>query len=472
MGLATLPKVGVGEALGVVKSNDPARPFTKPDKQSSATEWNASATGVQDVCAEVGLGNGTTTGSLVARANAQDSLGATFLTRDEFTFDVGLASDVYDVPAGGRSYVIDFSGWAPGDVYAVVLRLPPGETGALVSVQSGDAGTTPGVFVALFPNGSDTIDGDAFLQVPFARFEIDRVRCVIAWIDGMWRTILSSSAIAARRAGTIGGAEVPPVQTLTPGFVAQLDDDGVMRWRELSYVSAFASTQRLEALRTIPSKSNARKLVWREDFFAASGLAAGLTVGGSGGSAAIVPPSVATRAGVLRLSRGTTAANSEGVFVSSGQILRFGGGTWRFRADIRIPTLSDGTNRFTTYSGFSDSAVGDAQDGAYFRLVDNVNSGRWQFVTRSNSIESAYDTGVTPVAGNWTSLEIEVDPTGSLAIPYIDGVSVGGSATNIPTAAGRDTSVIAVNLVGSLGTTSVTVEIDVVEWSFEPTGGL
>lgn len=69
MGLSTLPEVGAGEALGPTKRN---RALQTPDatRDIDADEWNAAAVALEGVCAEVGLSNGTTAGSLVARVTA------------------------------------------------------------------------------------------------------------------------------------------------------------------------------------------------------------------------------------------------------------------------------------------------------------------------------------------------------------------------------------------------------------------
>lgn len=74
MGLSTLPEVGAGEALGPTKRN---RALQTPDatRDIDADEWNAAAVALEGVCAEVGLSNGTTPGSLVARVTALEGSG-------------------------------------------------------------------------------------------------------------------------------------------------------------------------------------------------------------------------------------------------------------------------------------------------------------------------------------------------------------------------------------------------------------
>lgn len=314
MGLTSLPKVGMGEVLGPVKANDPARPFTKPYNQIDAAEWNSAMAALAAVSEALGLGDGSTPGSA---------------------------------------------------------------------------------------------------------------------IEGMIAILGNVNTL---------GTEMGVVDAYLP-------------------------------LLSMPSAGRARQLAWAEHFFSsAAGFAGGLASQLSGGTVSSINPSTNGRAGVVSLSRGTTANFRAGI-ATDGKAILMGGGEWRFRSDIRIPTLSNGTDRFTTYSGFGDITSTDPVDGVFFRLVDNVNGGRWQFVARSSSVETAVDTGITPSAGVWRRLEIVVAANGSSATGYIDGASVGTVSTNLPTG-GRDTGVIAANLIGSLGTTAVTVEIDLCEWSFLPTAVL
>lgn len=74
MGLTTLPQVGLGEDLGPVKV---ARPIHPGDVYRDITtpEHNAAMTALEGVCAEVGLHDGSTPGSLVERVTALEGGG-------------------------------------------------------------------------------------------------------------------------------------------------------------------------------------------------------------------------------------------------------------------------------------------------------------------------------------------------------------------------------------------------------------
>lgn len=73
MGLTTLPKVGAGEALGVVKQDRPLE-LIPDNRKIKATEWNAAAVALEGVCAEIGLTDGSTPGSLVERVLTLETL--------------------------------------------------------------------------------------------------------------------------------------------------------------------------------------------------------------------------------------------------------------------------------------------------------------------------------------------------------------------------------------------------------------
>lgn len=74
MGLTSLPEVGAGEALGPVKQD---KPLAYPDsiREILAAEHNAAMAALEGVCAEVGLHDGSTVGSLVARVTTLEGGG-------------------------------------------------------------------------------------------------------------------------------------------------------------------------------------------------------------------------------------------------------------------------------------------------------------------------------------------------------------------------------------------------------------
>lgn len=132
------------------------------------------------------------------------------------------------------------------------------------------------------------------------------------------------------------------------------------------------------------------ELRWHDDFEnyqeVVSGTGASATERGSWGGRHI------------DLDTGTTSTGAAGAGTNSLDIFGEVGGV--MRGAFQVPaSLSDGTNRYTLRIGLLDSLTGDPVDGAYLRYCDNVNSGKFEGVCRTNSTETAGDTGVTVEAG-------------------------------------------------------------------------
>ena len=148
------------------------------------------------------------------------------------------------------------------------------------------------------------------------------------------------------------------------------------------------------------------------------------------------------RAGLVTLETGTDTTGQ--YYVGTNQsAVSLGFGTCRWRSDLYIHTLSDATDDFTTRIGFIDATGAECVDGCYFRQNHAVNGGRWQFVTRSNNVEtgSATDTGVSPSTTTLQTFEIEVNATGTQAVARINGAVVATNTANIPTGAARATGI-------------------------------
>jgi len=196
----------------------------------------------------------------------------------------------------------------------------------------------------------------------------------------------------------------------------------------------------------------------------------GLVPGISGTGAQIIGLSTASvtsaHPGVIQVDSGTTNSGAAGFVQAGASTLTFGGGQWTWEGLIQIPTLSNGTDRFTVRVGFVNSVSGDGTDGVFLRYVDNVNSGKCVMVTRNNSTETATNSTSTPSAATWYHVKIVVNAAGSLATFYVDGSSIGTISTNIPTS--RGTSLGASN-VKSAGTTSRPFYLDYYQLEYIPT---
>jgi hypothetical protein len=182
---------------------------------------------------------------------------------------------------------------------------------------------------------------------------------------------------------------------------------------------------------------------------------------GSGGTPTNDTADAENHPGIITLSTGTSTSGRSGFNANGGaEAIRFGAGKGRFGCVLKLPTLSDGTNTYTVRMGWSDSLAGDPTDGVFLRYTNGVNSGKWQLVARSNSVESTQDTGITADT-SWHTYEIEVNAAGNSAQAIIDGSNAGSPVTtNIPTGAGRETNIQGPYIVKSAGGTARTISID------------
>lgn len=112
MGLTTLPEVGTSGALGPTKRNRALRPTADANVDIDADEWNAAMVALQQVCAAVGLADGSTTGSLVAKLRT--TVESTAIEEDADTGD--LTHDVhYSIDASSGEVEITVSAGTTGD---------------------------------------------------------------------------------------------------------------------------------------------------------------------------------------------------------------------------------------------------------------------------------------------------------------------------------------------------------------------
>lgn len=173
--------------------------------------------------------------------------------------------------------------------------------------------------------------------------------------------------------------------------------------------------------------------------------------------------------GIATLSTGTTTTGYASIVTKAQDCIRLGGGIAHLRVVMRIPTLSDGTDTFTVFLGFGDSAAasGTPTDAVGARYTHGTNSGKFQLVGRANSTETAVDSGATAGAATWYRFDIYVAAGGASADVYLKtgaGAStlVGTISSNIPSGSGRETG-IQISIVKSAGTTARTIDVDLVE---------
>lgn len=175
--------------------------------------------------------------------------------------------------------------------------------------------------------------------------------------------------------------------------------------------------------------------------------------------------------GIFSLDLGTTIAGRAALYSSSSGVasnVLLGLGRARIQAKAAIHTLSNATDSYTTRVGFIDNSGSESTDGVFFRYTDGVNSGKWQAVCRSNNVETANDTGITPVADTWHLMTVDVNAAGTSAAFSIDGSVVQTITTNIPVGAGRELGygMLAIKSAGTTATSGGYVDFMEVEYDF------
>lgn len=167
--------------------------------------------------------------------------------------------------------------------------------------------------------------------------------------------------------------------------------------------------------------------------------------------------------GILTCSTAAGATARAGLITNTATAIRLGTQETLVELRIRIPTLSDATNTFTVRGGLMSDIGGDAPNGVFWRYTHGTNSGNWQGVARTNNVETATNFSTAPVTSGWQRLTIVVNAAGTSAEFFINGTSVGTVASNIPTAASRETAV-GFSIIKSVGTTARTLLLDYVHF--------
>lgn len=175
----------------------------------------------------------------------------------------------------------------------------------------------------------------------------------------------------------------------------------------------------------------------------------------SGGSSAVQNGITLTSQTIGLINLFTGGSTTGGSALQLPNIFVLGGGvislTWR----SIIPTLSNGTDRFTIYQGLSVGGNSTPTDGIWFQYSDNVNSGQWQIICRGSSTSTTTNTS-TAADTSFHKFRIDINAAGSSVTFYIDGTSVGTIATHIPTAAIGPWA----NILKSAGTNSLNLILD------------
>jgi hypothetical protein len=181
---------------------------------------------------------------------------------------------------------------------------------------------------------------------------------------------------------------------------------------------------------------------------------------GSGSGVTSVNNGYSDAFGIASITAGNTSSSLCHMYITNQNIVVGGGGRFYIKSRVRIPVLSDGTNRFICFSGLRDNWDTDGTDGIFFKYSDTLNSGAWQCVTRSNSVATTVNTNVTIVAGTWYNLEILTDAAFTFVWFYINGTQVATSNSNVLTGSSRNTSISPASIMKTLGTVARSMDID------------
>lgn len=222
-----------------------------------------------------------------------------------------------------------------------------------------------------------------------------------------------------------------------------------------------------------------RTVTFKDDFFGRTSVNGSPFIESASGTGADVDTNVRasepSHPGIASLTTGTDSTGYASLVTRNQSCIALGGGVWKIQVVFLVPTLSDGTDTYTMRLGLGDSTVGAAAtDGVLIDYTHSVNSGKFRAVTRSNSTETATDTGVTVAIDTWYRLDVVVNADASEVEFWLregdtgDPTLVATHSTNIPTGVGRETGV-QLSILKSAGTSARLLHVDYTEGRCELT---
>lgn len=187
------------------------------------------------------------------------------------------------------------------------------------------------------------------------------------------------------------------------------------------------------------------------------------TQGGGANASNVV--NVGTEIGALSFSTGTTNTGRAGIAVQVFNCLTGGIGTYTIESFVKLEQLSNITQRFYSYSGFSDTITGEPLNGVYFKY-DSSLSANWLLTSSINGVRSQV-TSSALVTTSYVKLKVVFEPT--IATFYVNGVSVGTLNTNLPIGVTRCFSFLPLNMVKNIGNTAALARIDYTNFKIDLT---
>jgi hypothetical protein len=170
--------------------------------------------------------------------------------------------------------------------------------------------------------------------------------------------------------------------------------------------------------------------------------------------------------GVVRHTTGTLLTGFAG-FNLGNLSLFIGQGLISIETYVTIETLSNATERFFTFFGYSSTSNWQNTANGIFITYDeggsvNFNAGsaspNFKCYTKLSNVTTVTTTSVPVVASQWYKLRIDINASASSVGFYIDGNLVATHTTNIPL---NTTAMNLVNLINkTVGTTARTMQTD------------
>lgn len=154
---------------------------------------------------------------------------------------------------------------------------------------------------------------------------------------------------------------------------------------------------------------------------------------------------------VILGTAGTNNAQASIALCNAGNVgcWRLGGGQYYLKFLVKIPTLSNGTDRFQVYIGLADDKGGATNEECWFTYIDTLNSGQWVGQTRTGGGTITSVSSSIAVTTGWTKLEMIINAAGTSVQFFVGGVSIGTSSTNIPISSGIGPIIQIIKSVGT-----------------------
>lgn len=181
--------------------------------------------------------------------------------------------------------------------------------------------------------------------------------------------------------------------------------------------------------------------VVEDEFFYESIYNWSTTTSGSGSAVSMNgSQQVAGHPGIIDCETGTTDAGGGGIRRGVGGAIVLGSGPIAFDAIVKIDALSTVSEEFLLTCGLgavfsaSSPASGSPGDNAVYFQYDRTTSINWIGAVKSGGTQTTASGGSSvAVDTNWTHLRFVVNAAASSIEFFVDGVSLGTAASNIPT---------------------------------------